>query len=90
MSPRMWFTLFLRSLGAYEFVGGLSYFVTALNAHLGYDKYLGAEQAYVTHGIESCVVGALLIFGGAHVSAFFVSPLPTKANETSTEVPTNV
>ena len=90
MSPRMWFALVLRSLGAYEFLGGLSYFVTAFNAHLGYDKYLGAVQAYINHGVESCVVGALLVLAGPHISAFFVSPLPSKPNEPSTEVPANV
>ncbi len=90
MSPRMWFTLALRSLGVYEFLSGLSFFVTGLNAHFGYDKYLGAEQAYFNHGIESCIVGALLVLAGAHISAFFVSPLPSKTSEPITEAPANV
>ena len=36
MSPRMWFTLVLRTLGAYQVLTGLSTFVTALNVYLGW------------------------------------------------------
>jgi hypothetical protein len=86
----MWFTLVLRSLGAYQFIGGLSYFVTALNAHLGYDKYLGAEIAYLNHGVEECVIGAVLLLAAARISAIFVSPLPSKANDGAAEAPANV
>ena len=90
MSPRVLFTLVLRGLGAYEFLNGLNYFITALNAHYGYDRMLGAEQAYLNHGIEGCVVGAILVIGAAHISAFFVAPLPAMGTGEKVEQQANV
>ena len=88
MSPRMWFTLVLRGLGAYEFLNGLTSAVTALNIHLGYFNGSSTTMAFVNHAVESCVVGAFLVLLAARISALLVPPLPTRASEG--EPPANV
>jgi hypothetical protein len=78
MSPRMWFTLVLRGLGAYEFLNGLSSAVTALNVYFGYFNGSATTMAFVNHAVGSCTVGALLAVLAARVSALLVPPLPEK------------
>ena len=81
MSPRMWFTLVLRGLGAYEFLNGLNHLVTALNVYFGYFSGSATTMAFVNHAVESCTVGALLMLLAARVSALLVPPLPEKVPE---------
>ena len=91
MSPRMWFTLVLRYLGASEFVTGLSYFVTAYNVYMGYfTPSTESSAAFLTHGVESVAIGSILVFGAAHISALFVSALPTGVQAPDAGTPTNV
>ena len=90
MSPRMWFTLVLRALGAYEVLSGLSSFVTALNVHFGWYAGSATTLAFVNHAVESITAGALLVFCAARFSALLVPPLPTTSVEPTTDVSANV
>jgi hypothetical protein len=87
----MWFALVLRFLGASQVVSGLTYFVTAYNVHMGYyNPTTETAAAFLTHGLESVALGAILVFGAAHISALFVSPLPTGAQGPDSGIPANV
>ena len=88
MSPRMWFTLILRGLGAYEFLNGLNSAVTALNVHFGYFNGSATAMAFVNHAVESCIIGAFLVLAGSRISALLVPPLPEKQD--NSEPPANV
>ena len=90
MSPRMWFTLVLRYLGASEIFTGLNNFVTAYNVHEGYYSIGASALAYVNHGVASAAVGAIVLLGAANISALLVSALPSKQTEPSNTTPSNV
>ena len=90
MSPRMWFTLVLRSLGSYEVLSGLGSFVTALNVHLGWFAGSATTLAFINHGVESTVVGSILVFWAPRFSALLVPPTPAIHTEPGAEVPANV
>lgn len=90
MSPRMWFTLVLRYLGASEIFNGLNNFVTAYNVHAGYYASSASTLAFVNHGVASTAVGAVVLLGAAHISALIVSALPSKQAEPNNAEPSNV
>jgi hypothetical protein len=90
MSPRMWFTLILRYLGASEIFAGLNHFVTAFNVHMGYFQGSASAVAYVNHGVESTVIGAVVLLAAARLSALLVSALPAKFSEPAASASANV
>jgi len=90
MSPRMWFTLVLRTLGAYQVLTGLSTFVTALNVYLGWYEGSATALAFINHAVESIVIGALLVVCAAKFSALLVPPLPATSVEPPNEASANV
>lgn len=72
MTPRQWFALVLRYLGASSIVTGISYLVTA------YDEFKGLYQGATTplgainHAVVEGVLGLALLFWAERISAFFV------------------
>lgn len=90
MSPRMWFTLVLRYLGASEIFNGLHNFVTAYNVHTGSYPVTANAMAYVNHGVASTAAGLIVLLGAAQISALVVSALPAKQTEPSNPEPSNV
>ncbi|HTV83900.1 MAG TPA: hypothetical protein VME63_00725 [Dyella sp.] len=90
MSPRMWFTLVLRYLGASEIFSGLNYFVTAYNVHTGNYASSASALAFVNHGVASAAVGLVVVLGAAQLSALVVSALPAKQAEPAQTEPSNV
>jgi hypothetical protein len=64
MSPWTWFTLVLRYLGASEIFYGLREFVTAYNVHDDSYSVGSAAMAFVNHGVASCALGLIALFGG--------------------------
>ncbi|HKU17913.1 MAG TPA: hypothetical protein VJP80_01435 [Candidatus Saccharimonadales bacterium] len=90
MSPRMWFTLVLRYLGASEIFYGLREFVTAYNVHDGSYSVGATTMAFVNHGVASCALGLIALLGAAQISALIVPPLPSKQAEPTNAEPTNI
>lgn len=90
MSPRMWFTLVLRYLGASEIFNGLNNFVTAYNVHTGNYSGVATATAFVNHGVASTAVGLVVLLGAAQISALLVPALPSKQTEPSNAEPSNV
>jgi hypothetical protein len=90
MSPRMWFTLVLRYLGASEIFNGLNNFVTAYNVHTGNFAGAASTMAFVNHGVASTAVGLAVLLGAAQISALVVSALPAKQAEPPATEPSNV
>ena len=90
MSPRMWFTLVLRYLGVSEILAGFNHFVTAYNVHMDYFPGSASAVAYLNHGVESSVIGAVVLLAAAQLSALLVSALPAKYSEPATPAASNV
>lgn len=90
MSPRMWFTLVLRYLGASEIFYGLRDFVTAYNVHTGSYSVNATAMAFVNHDVASSAVGLVVLLGAAQISALIVSPLPAKKGEPGNAEASNV
>jgi hypothetical protein len=90
MSPRMWFTLVLRYLGAAEIFSALNNFVTAYNVHTGNYASAASAMAFVNHGVASTAVGLAVLLGAAQISALVVSALPAKQAEPVQTEPSNV
>jgi hypothetical protein len=90
MSPRMWFTLVLRYLGASEIFSGLHNFVTAYNVHTGNFSGGATAMAFVNHGVACTAAGLVVLLGAPHISALLVSALPSKQAEPSSTEPSNV
>lgn len=90
MTPRMWFTLVLRYLGASQIFSGLDHFVTAYNVHAGYYASSASTLAFVNHGVASTAVGVVVLLAAPYISARFVLPLPAKREEPSNSELSNV
>ncbi len=90
MTPRMWFTLVLRYLGASEIFTGLNNFVTAYNVHAGYYASSASALAFVNHGVASAAVGLIVLLAAPYISARIVLPLQPKREEPTNTEPSNV
>ncbi|SDG50274.1 MULTISPECIES: hypothetical protein [Rhodanobacteraceae] len=72
MTPRQWFALVLRYLGASSILTAISYLLTAYNVHKG--LYAGAvsELGSINHTVVDAVLGLGLLIWADRISAFFV------------------
>jgi len=79
MTPRMYFTLVLRGIGVWKIAYGFEALTTAWNLHEKfYTPPYEMPGAFVSHAFVSFVVGSILLFGAATISALLVPPLQPK------------
>lgn len=79
MTPRMYFALVLRGIGAWKLVHSLEDFTTAWNIHeklytLPYDT----SASFINLGVVNIIVGALLLVGASAIAALVVPGIHRK------------
>jgi hypothetical protein len=75
MTPRMWFALVLRYLGATSIMAAVSYLVTAYDTQKGLNSGSLTVLAEVNHAVVETIMGLALLFFADRISAFFVPAL---------------
>lgn len=89
MTPRTWFALVLRYLGAASIISAISYLITAYDVQKGLYSGNVTALAEVNHAVVDTIVGLVLLFFADRISAFFVPALraPAKDGEVTTSKP---
>lgn len=86
MTPRMYFTLVLRGIGAWKLIEALDLFVGAFNIHAGlYDTHISTPEGQMTHGLLFLVVGLVLLKAAPAISALVVPPMSAADGGKSTD-----
>lgn len=75
MTPRMWFALVLRYLGAASIMTAVSYLVTAYDIQKGLNSGSLTVLAEINHAVVETIMGLALLFFADRISAFFVPAL---------------
>lgn len=75
MTPRMWFALVLRYLGAASIMSAISYLVTAYDTQKGLNSGSLNVLAEINHAVVETIMGLALLFFADRISAFFVPAL---------------
>ena len=75
MTPRMWFALVLRYLGAASIMSAISYLVTAYDTQKGLNSGSLTVLAEINHAVVEAIMGLALLFFADRISAFFVPAL---------------
>lgn len=81
MTPRTWFALVLRYLGAVSIISAISYLITAYDVQKGLYSGNVAALAEVNHAVVDTIVGLVLLFFADRISAFFVPALRPLSRE---------
>ena len=75
MTPRQWFALVLRYLGATTMLSGVSYVLQAYDVYKGlYNSGVVTTLGSVNHAVCDGLVGLGLLFFADHIAAFFMPP----------------
>lgn len=72
MTPRTWFALVLRYLGASSVLSATSYAVTAYNVQKGLYTGITTTLGAVNHAVVEGVLGVALLFFADRIAAHFV------------------
>jgi hypothetical protein len=90
MTPRMWFALVLRYLGAASIMSAISYLVTAYDTQKGLNSGSLSVLAEINHAVVETIMGLALLFFADRISAFFVPALravPPNGDVTAPKLP---
>jgi len=84
MTPRDWFTIILRAFGVWELLNTCDQAITVLNINAGIWKPLHTEMgSYVTHALETFLIGIWLLKGAPAISQLFYPAKPAKTNDSN-------
>lgn len=73
MTPRMYFVLVLRGIGAWKLVHSLEDFTTAWNIHEKlYTLPYATSTSFINLGVVNILVGAFLLVGASAIAALVV------------------
>ena len=85
MTPRLWFSLFLRVLGAWTLLGAIGEFETTFNVARGFYRPAYTEAAaFFTRGLIESILALILLKGAPAFAAYFY-PTPSPSRETADE-----
>lgn len=74
MSPRNWFSLFVRLIGVWKFASALEYVVVAYDIHAGFFKSMGGTVEGQLHvAYAQFVIAIVLVFSAPFLAGLLIS-----------------